>query len=290
MSVNVSVAPGAQSPAVNSVTVGGGGASTVVTNLSTTIGTAASSAAEPYGVAYLSAQATGENGLADDQVGEHPFAQTLTFSLNAIYDTRGLNGAGGSYEEPVHTKDIVVDLPPGFVGDPDVVEKCPQYDVEPEACPAASQIGTAQIVPTGLRGYGTYKVYNVLPDKGYVAEFVIDYGKLAVPLDVRVNPETNYGLQVITPDIPELGSPMYVSVTFFGTPSTNPSIFNELRSSPSAAPVAFLDNPTHVHHRTAAGQAQRRSMGKAAANGSRTAHLTSAAPTGPPPRPRCFRR
>ena len=85
-----------------------------------------------------------------------------------------------------------------------------------------------------------------MPDKGYQAEFAISLGgNLVAPLYAKVDPETNYGVQIIAPDIPPFGSPQDVSVTFFGTPTTNPNVFNSLRTvSAGATPVGFLDNPT----------------------------------------------
>ena len=67
---------------------------------------------------------------------------------------------------------------------------------------------------------------------------------MAVPLYASVTPDSNYGVRITTPGIPGGGAPVDVSVTFFGTPATDPNVYNEYRSAVSgAAPIAFLDNP-----------------------------------------------
>jgi hypothetical protein len=250
--VRVSVTPGTVGPVTDSATVSGGGVASVVTNVTTALGSAASSLAEPFGLAYLSQQVTGLNGLTDNQAGDHPLAQTLSFSLNTI-DRRATGNyaaAGGIDGSPAKLKDVVADLPPGFLGDPDAVERCPQYDISVEACPPSTQIGVARIVIFGRstteEGGTLVPIYNVVPDKGYAAEFVISVlGNIPAPLYVKFGPETNYAVQVISEGIPGVAEPIDVIVTFFGTPVTNLDMFNKLPTSDSgAAPVAFLDNPT----------------------------------------------
>jgi hypothetical protein len=145
-----------------------------------------------------------------------------------------------------------VDLPPGFVGDPNVVERCTQPKMLANDCPPGSQIGYAKL---GLFGRtfaestlpsADQPVYNVVPPKGYPAEFAIFVEGIGtvVPLYVSVTPDSNYGVRVTTPGIPEAGRPVDVSVTFFGTPATDPNFYNKYRTAvQGATPVSFLDNP-----------------------------------------------
>ncbi len=253
MIVQVAVAPGAVGPVTNSVLVSGGGAPGVSASVTTAIGTEAESLAEPFGLAAVGAEVTGLNGLTDAQAGDHPYEATVSFSLNTAEGTQYpeyYNTAGGLHGLAAQTKDVIVDVPQGFVGDPTVVEKCPEYDIAAENCPPDTQIGFARLTifgrPTEPANSGINPMYNVVPDKGYPAEFVILIRGLhvAVPLYASVTPDSNYGVRITTPGIPGGGAPVDVSVTFFGTPATDPNVYNGYRSSVSgAAPVAFLDNP-----------------------------------------------
>ena len=250
---DVAVAPGAVGPVTNSVIVSGGGAPNASASVTTAIGTEAESLAAPFGLAAVGAEVTGSNGLTDAQAGDHPYETTVSFSLNTVEGTQYpdlYNTAGGLDGLAAQTKDVVVDVPQGFVGNPTVVEKCPAYDVAAENCPPSTQIGFARLTifgrPTEPQNSAVSPMYNVVPDKGYPAEFVILIRglKVRVPLYASVTPDSNYGVRITTPGIPGGGAPVDVSVTFFGTPSTDPDIYNEYRSAVSgAAPIAFLDNP-----------------------------------------------
>ncbi len=252
MVVEVSVAPGTVGSVTDSVVVSGGGAPESSANVTTAVGTAAESAGEPFGIAALSAVTSGAGGLTDAQAGDHPYETTVSFSMNTVDAT--INNV--SYEDAdgpgrvAHVRDTVVDVPPGVTGDPTVVERCPQYKLSAEECPTSSQIGMARINIKNryLRSFNgsAYPVYNVVPEKGYPAEFaILIYGiHVTVPLYVSVLPENGYEVRVTTPGIPEQGSPIDVTVTFFGTPAADPNHYNEYRTAVTGvAPTAFLDNP-----------------------------------------------
>ena len=139
--VSVSAALKEGEQVVNTATVLGGGAPSATTTLSTTIG----STPAQFGIESMLMEATGLDGLTDTQAGDHPYEFTTTFNLNTAARSAG---------EPVavavdHVKDVVVDLPAGFVGDPQVVQKCSQVAAQAQhsfnACPADSQIGVARL-------------------------------------------------------------------------------------------------------------------------------------------------
>ncbi len=253
VSIQVEVTPGTVGPVTNSALVSGGGAPGASVNVETAIGTAAESAAEPYGLAAAADEVTGVDGLTDTQAGDHPYETTVSFSLNTSqpvsggFGGAGFDSAGGLHGLESYTKDVIVDVPPGFVGNPTVVERCPQYDLSIQKCPPDSQIGTARLGIFNRRVdglAGTYPVFSVVPDKGYPAEFVILFGGISVPLYASVTPDSNYGVRITTPDIPAAGVPVDISVTFFGTPATDPNAFNGYRKAVAGgAPVAFLDDP-----------------------------------------------
>ncbi len=255
--VDVKVTQGITGPVTDSASVSGGGAPTASTSVTTAIGSAEESADIPYGLAYLSQQVTGPNGLPDGQAGEHPFEQTISFSLNTVDNKGALSAedayqtAGGLRGAPAHTKDIVVDVPAGFVGDPDVVEKCTQADADSNQCPPGSQMGEGHLDLFARQGRAQFvggvelPIYNVVPDKGYPAEFAMPLEGSLVTLYVEVNPDTNYGVRIVTPGIPEAAPPSDLDITFFGTPVSDPNVYDKLSSAaPGATPVAFLDDPT----------------------------------------------
>ena len=246
MSIEVTVSPGLANgeQVVSTASVSGGGAPPATTSLSTTI----SSTPASFGLEGMSLEATGLDGATDTQAGDHPYEFTTTFYLNTT--ARPTVGAMNfvqlqSVEDP---KDVVTDLPAGFVGDPQVVAKCSQEAAqagEQLRCPAASQIGVAQLHIQAITHVASHEddivpIYNVVPDKGVVAQFMFAEGPVPTTLFVEVSQDTNYAVRVIASGIPPIAELTGLSLTFFGEPLNNHDVYNE---SVGAAPVAFLQNP-----------------------------------------------
>ena len=231
---------------VNTVSVSGGGAPTASSSLSTLI----SSEPARFGLESMSLELTGPDGLPDTQAGAHPYEFTTAGYFNTAVASESLGELIKSVEDP---KDIVADLPAGFVGDPQVVEKCSQEDAEAAerlTCPAASQVGVARLDLGGWAGTADGKsfnsedqiipIYNVVPQKGVAAQFVFDVESDPVMLFVQANQETNYALRVTSAGIPRIAGLTSFSLTFFGEPQSNHDAYNEVVG---ASPFAFLQNP-----------------------------------------------
>ncbi len=225
---------------------------------STSVVTPVSKTQAEFGLESISAEAVGKDGLVDTQAGDHPYEFTLNYFVNTF-------GAGnyetfGNVALPIgDPKDFVVDLPQGFVGNPQVVHKCEEAVADDDECPKSTQIGVARLdlfgtnenpvyAPSGSEGEFTFSghdfsqpIYNVVPPKGVAAEFMFD---VVVPIYIKVtvNHETNYGVRVTVSGIPRIGLVTGVTTTFFGEPTTDASIYNE---SVGAAQEAFLQNPVN---------------------------------------------
>ena len=128
VNVRVVVAAGVAGSVTNSASVSGGGAQVSTTVVPTQVGSAAESLAASFGFSRFDIQVTGADGLPDTQAGDHPYEITTSYAMTTAYNrepvgeapinsppymTGGTAGYGGS------VKDTVVDLPPGFVGNPD---------------------------------------------------------------------------------------------------------------------------------------------------------------------------
>ncbi|HEY5288356.1 MAG TPA: hypothetical protein VIJ50_14770 [Solirubrobacteraceae bacterium] len=236
MSVTVSLAPsfveGEQ--VQSSATVFGGGGTSVSTNKSTPI----SGAPAAFGFENFSVTSTGLTGSSDTQAGDHPFETTVTYNLN-------VNPENGAHSRPVEDpKDFVVDLPPGYVGNPQVVGKCSQEAAINEACPPSTQIGVAKLglfaIAHNVPETQTVPIYNIVPDAGVAAQFAFRVGPVITTLYVNVSQETNYAVRVTVSGIPRAASVNSVSTTFFGEPLSDRNVYNK---SVGASPLAFLQNP-----------------------------------------------
>jgi hypothetical protein len=162
------------------------------------------------------------------------------------------------------TKDVIVELPPGLVGNPGAFPKCTtlQFSTAPisSECPQDSQVGSTDIILGGLLN-GTFSkepVYNMpAPGGSAVARFGFFAGPYPVFLNVRLNPDTNS--LVASVENASSGSGLIGSrTTFWGVPAdkshdqeriTPFEVLNPTTIPPNGRPstlpeVPFMTNPT----------------------------------------------
>src|ERR1039457_3692882 len=171
----------------------------------------------PFGVNSFSVVATNKNGTPDVQAGSHPYGLTTSFTLNV-----------NPLPEPLENspKDIHVELPPGFFGDPQATPRCAYVDFLKNKCPPETQVGkedTFVVVREDEENRYDWPgpVFNVEPSPGIAAEFAYRVaGKVApVFLDVSVRTGGDYGLTVKVPNITAVAPIEGTTVTLWGVPA-----------------------------------------------------------------------
>ncbi len=225
----------------NSASASGGGAPAVVTEEQTAINPNPA----PFRIEDFSLQPFDRAGAPDIQAGGHPYA--LLTSLDFSSENREVLGGKIIYRPPEEVKDVIVDLPPGFVGDPQALPKCPLYALiegnDETSCPRESRIGEVVFEASpgafraseSLEGSQTSAVYNMVPEPGFPAEFGFTYlGKMVIMYASSVRIGSSYRLRVTVPGIPNLQT-IGVSLLFFGDPA------EEDGGSHSSTP--FFTNP-----------------------------------------------
>jgi hypothetical protein len=157
----------------------------------------------------FSAVAENQDGTVDLQAGSHPFQYTVNFAFKT--------GEGGSVEGG-QARDVIVDLPPGLVGNPQAAPQCPRVDFEgilPQ-CPPNTQIGVLHAVVSGL-GEIKGPVYNMEAPPGVAGQLAFSGGTFNALENASVRSEEGYGLRVGTFDLPvEIFS---VREVIWGTPA-----------------------------------------------------------------------
>jgi hypothetical protein len=148
-----------------------------------------SAAHAEFGLVPGSASATARNqdGTIDVEASSHPYSYEASFALKT--------GAEGRTEGG-EARDVIVDLPPGFVGNPQAVPSCSRKDYEGlnPNCPASTQVGVLR-ASTAL-GFVVAPLFNLTPPPGSAARLgggALNFNALQ---DVFVRSEHGYGLRV----------------------------------------------------------------------------------------------
>ena len=173
-------------------------------------GTCVSSSQADFGIMPGSFKTTAINrdGTIDVQAGSHPFAYTASFTIN--------QNAKGEPEGDL--RDVIVDVPQGFVGNPLAVPRCSRHDFEGQEafCPGDTQVG---LVHADLAGVTIVEdpVFNLVPPPGVAARFGFSTANLNGVEDASVRTGAGYGAAVTANNIPVKGIKS-VSETIWGVP------------------------------------------------------------------------
>ena len=172
-----------------------------------------------FGLQRFSEAATNQNGSLDVQAGSHPYALTTTFSLNEPTEI----------DEELFTqgnpKDAQVELPPGFVGDPNATPKCAYNEfvsTKGLQCPNDTVVGVATTYfdASSEIQYVDDPIYNMEPAPGVPAEFGFKGANIEpVFLDASVRTGGDYGITVNARNITESVSIYASKVTIWGVPA-----------------------------------------------------------------------
>lgn len=151
--------------------------------------------AKPGTEAFL-AGAFDEVGAAEVRAGGHPETALSGFLRNTVRSGSGEIVPAGDPRE------INVDLPPGFIGNPLVTPRCPQSDLtcaNSAAYIGRLQVSTAKFGEPVETGAGIAGVANDVPPKGYAAEFSAQFGIPTANLLGSLRSDEDYGVTVTSP-------------------------------------------------------------------------------------------
>ena len=240
--------------ALNEVTVSGGGALAPTTETNSIVFSPEPSS---FGLQTLDGWFSSANGLLDTQAGSHPYSLTVAFFLNN--ENTQLPGEPIINKPVGEMRDVVVNVPPGLVGNPQAVPRCTRAQFNVEECPLDTQVGVDRTMPFHgpsagaiTEGYGTVNtvqlsVYNLVPPPGVPAQFGFTLFNAGARLDAHIRSGSDYGISEHIKNIPQLQL-SYNSITLWGMPADPSHDYQRctLRYCGSAdlEPVPFLTLPT----------------------------------------------
>ncbi len=232
INMTVEAQPGA-GDGLSEVSVTGGGAPPVVVRR-----TLALDGPPPaFGLENYELTPEEEGGAPDTQAGSHPFQLTATLAINAksapVAKEKKGNFAYGTEivpeVQPVDlAKDLRFNLPPGLLGNPTPLPKCPLrvFLVKSNTvfCPDDTVVGvaTAIVINPQTDPYGplavTSSLYNLQPAYGEPARFGFNTSVGPIVLDTSVATGGDYHVVVSVPNIPSYLPYIASQVTFWGVP------------------------------------------------------------------------
>jgi hypothetical protein len=231
--IGISTPVGAEGTTLtNVVEVEGGGAATVGNSSQNK----ASSAPAKSGLLDFSASLLGPDGKTVRQAASAPYQYLTRFAVNT--ERPGPAGAGITEFIPAggDLKDVAVALPPGLIGNPRAVSRCPAQqfnttdltiigssNVTRNQCPNGSAVGLVVVDQvegkTGVGGNLVVPLYNLVPPPGMPAQ--LGFQLLGAPfyIDTAIRSGGDYGVTATLRNTTEIERVTAASVLIWGVPS-----------------------------------------------------------------------
>jgi len=242
LQILVTVAAGFQEGAVNSVSVSGGGAVPASTSVPGAVG------AVPFAVSAFSFDPVAVNGATDTQAGAHPNELAVGIALDTVLREGPQAPPGNELLVGIgvqDVRDVVVDLPVGFVGSALAAPTCALAqmtgfvaaeleepgEINTHGCAASdTRIGRIRTLPENAIARVSNGMFNVVPESGVAAQFGFSDtlgGEHSVDVGVAPSP-AGYVLESGSSEIPQL-SLNEILLDSFGDPaahdeSSNPQV------------------------------------------------------------------
>jgi hypothetical protein len=243
--IDVAVSAGVGDVLRNVGSVSGGGAPAVSGEVGTRVGVEGEKASA--GIGEFGFDVTGAAGEAVQQAGAHPNLVTIS----ALFNNMLVPGSSQPIKPVEGVKDLVFYLPLGFLGDAQVARRCPTSLInagsggrELGKCPTGSRIGT--ILPMVLSSIwaltfdptAEHPLFNVIPEKGYAAEFAFESnGYLVYQYASVVRRDGRYMVRVAMPGLFEHAALIGFIASLYGDSlEQDPGFTREIG--------AFLTNPS----------------------------------------------
>jgi hypothetical protein len=175
--------------------------------------------------------------------------------------------------EPIGAlKDLRVQLPSGFIGNPQAVPKCTLLEFESWNCKPSAQVGGLKLslYESGPVESLPIPVYNVTPSRGHVATFAVSLLLAKIMFQVDISRDGSYELTTAAHDLTTLLPVVGSALTLWGVPDSpihdherdpneltpphpiygepnaegEPEIIGYEPTLAGVAPAPFLTNPT----------------------------------------------
>jgi hypothetical protein len=176
--------------------------------------------AEP-GIQAFTAGAYDSNGVLDARAGGHPYSGSAAIFVNTYRNSHGNVVPVGEF------KDINVNLPPGFLGNPIATPQCPESELANadasgvnEFCPADSMVGRAGPIISRFGNEVVDKpVYNVEAPFGYPGKFYFNVSGVPIHAVGSLRSDGDYGLTVSSLSTAQIANVYGSFFTFWGAPA-----------------------------------------------------------------------
>jgi hypothetical protein len=156
------------------------------------------------------------------QAGGHPPLGSFVFDLNSV--DAPTPDQPEQKLPPENVRNLQVDLPQGFVGDPTAVDECTPAQLSAVECPPSSQVGRFDAIIAPVATFFTFTpftagVFNMTHPKGNVADLAFLFRGNPTHIRATLDPKRDYAIQTVVTNINETAPIFSQRLTLWGVPA-----------------------------------------------------------------------
>jgi len=222
--LSVAVAPSASGARFASAKLEGGGTGTTATTVELT---QIDSSEAGFGIlpeSFVPDFFTVDGRTTERRAGAHPALFTTPFDFNSIA-IPPVNPLVPLKVESESVRNLVVDLPPGFIGAPTAIGECTAAQFTIAACPPSSQVGRIDVtVRTAIPNTTPFRnittgVFNLSHPRGFITDLAFVVNANPVHIRVSLDPANRYAVRSEVGSINETLPPFHQKLTLWGVPA-----------------------------------------------------------------------
>ncbi len=223
LEVNVGAGLAEGSTLTATATLEGGGAATPVSD-SEPVEVSATPASFGVVASSFAPDFFAADGITTErQAGAHPNNLAVGIDFNSVETGKIISKRGVPLTREVGSvRDLTVDLPPGFLGNPAAVGECTPAQYAVGACPLSSQVGRfdgSVYPPVGLVWNFSTGVFNLSHPRGAVTDLGFEIDSNPVHIRASLDPANHYAIRTTLSDINETAPAFGGKVTIWGVPA-----------------------------------------------------------------------
>jgi hypothetical protein len=166
-----------------------------------------------------------EDGLTTErEASAHPGFLTFPFDFTTVRVAEPPGGPNVPIRvEDESVRDLVADLPPGFVGNPSALGDCKQAEFIISHCPRSSQVGMMAVkiaAPTDAEQFHPLyvPVYNLSHPRGVISDLAFVVLQNPIHIKASLDPANHYAVRTTVPEINETLPPFNQNLKIWGVP------------------------------------------------------------------------
>ncbi len=157
----------------------------------------------------------------NEPLGQEPFTQASSHPYElSTYIASSTTTYKETGSPDAIIKNVLTQLPPGLIGNPAALPRCPGRLAEEQRCPTGTEVGSIAIYSPSSE-FGPAPLFDVIPPEGVAARFAGEINlSTDAYIDAHIRSGRDYGVNAGSSNITALANPVAFKIVLWGVPNS----------------------------------------------------------------------